>query len=216
MLKQKNLIFIGAPGAGKGTIANVLLAKYPLAHISTGDLLRNEIKNDTSLGRQAAEIMKAGKLVPDDLVTGMVHSRLAQSDCQKGFILDGFPRTLNQADLLDKVLKELNNQLSRVIYLKVSDDILLQRLTARQNCKKCGEIYNKLFMPSKVEGVCDKCGGELFQRPDDSLETAKSRLKVFYQETQPLIDYYEKQGLLLTITSTDKDEIIATLEKELA
>lgn len=216
MLKQKNLIFIGAPGAGKGTIANVLLAKYPLAHISTGDLLRNEIKNDTSLGRQAAEIMKAGKLVPDDLVTGMVRSRLAQSDCQKGFILDGFPRTLNQADLLGKVLKELNNQLSRVIYLKVSDDILLQRLTARQNCKKCGEIYNKLFMPSKVEGVCDKCGGELFQRPDDSLETAKSRLKVFYQETQPLIDYYEKQGLLLTITSTDKDEIIATLEKELA
>lgn len=216
MLKQKNLIFIGAPGAGKGTIANVLLAKYPLAHISTGDLLRNEIKNDTSLGRQAAEIMKAGKLVPDDLVTGMVRSRLAQSDCQNGFILDGFPRTLNQADLLGKVLKELNNQLSRVIYLKVSDDILLQRLTARQNCKKCGEIYNKLFMPSKVEGVCDKCGGELFQRPDDSLETAKSRLKVFYQETQPLIDYYEKQGLLLTITSTDKDEIIATLEKELA
>lgn len=216
MLKQKNLIFIGAPGAGKGTIANILLAKYPLAHISTGDLLRNEIKNDTSLGRQAAEIMKAGKLVPDDLVTGMVRSRLAQSDCQKGFILDGFPRTLNQADLLGKVLKELNNQLSRVIYLKVSDDILLQRLTARQNCKKCGEIYNKLFMPSKVEGVCDKCGGELFQRPDDSLETAKSRLKVFYQETQPLIDYYEKQGLLLTITSTDKDEIIATLEKELA
>lgn len=216
MLKQKNLIFIGAPGAGKGTIANVLLAKYPLAHISTGDLLRNEIKNDTTLGRQAAEIMKAGKLVPDDLVTGMVRSRLAQSDCQNGFILDGFPRTLNQADLLGKVLKELNNQLSRVIYLKVSDDILLQRLTARQNCKKCGEIYNKLFMPSKVEGVCDKCGGELFQRPDDSLETAKSRLKVFYQETQPLIDYYEKQGLLLTITSTDKDEIIATLEKELA
>lgn len=216
MLKQKNLIFIGAPGAGKGTIANVLLAKYPLAHISTGDLLRNEIKNDTSLGRQAAEIMKAGKLVPDDLVTGMVRSRLAKSDCQNGFILDGFPRTLNQADLLGKVLKELNNQLSRVIYLKVSDDILLQRLTARQNCKKCGEIYNKLFMPSKVEGVCDKCGGELFQRPDDSLETAKSRLKVFYQETQPLIDYYEKQGLLLTITSTDKDEIIATLEKELA
>ena len=216
MLKQKNLIFIGAPGAGKGTISGILLAKYPFAHISTGHILRDEIKRDTQLGREASVLMKAGKLVPDEVVAGMVRARLAQPDCQKGFILDGFPRTIHQADLLGEALRELNNPLDRVIYFKVDDELLLQRLTARQNCRKCGEIYNKLFMPSKVEGVCDKCGGELFQRPDDSLETAKSRLEVFYKQTQPLIDYYEKQGLLLTVTETDKDKIVAALEQELA
>ncbi len=216
MLKQKNLIFVGAPGAGKGTISGLMLAKYPMAHISTGDILRDEVKRETPLGREAAVLMKAGKLVPDEVVAGMVRARLAQPDCRNGFILDGFPRTVNQADLLAAALKELNNPLDRVIYFKVDDETLLARLTARQNCRKCGEIYNKLFMPSKVEGICDKCGGELFQRPDDSLETAKSRLEVFYRQTRPLIDYYEKQGLLLTVTETDKERIMALLERELA
>lgn len=217
MFKQKNLIFIGAPGAGKGTISALMLAKQPLVHISTGDLLRDEIKRDTQLGCEASTLMKAGKLVPDEVVAGMVRARLGQPDCRKeGFILDGFPRTIRQAELLADALRELGTQLDRVVYLKVDDELLLQRLTARQNCRKCGAIYNKLFQPSKKENVCDKCGGELFQRPDDSLETAKSRLEVFYRQTQPLIDYYDKLGLLLTITETDKEKIMATLEKELA
>ncbi len=216
MLKQKNLIFIGAPGAGKGTVSAEMQAKYPFAHISTGDILRDEIKRGTKLGLEASVLMKAGKLVPDEVVAGMVRIRLQQPDCQNGFILDGFPRTVHQADLLDEALKELENPLDRVIYLKVEDELLLQRLTARQNCKQCGEIYNRLFLPSKVEGVCDKCGGELIQRADDSLETAKSRLKVFYEQTEPLIAYYQERGLLLTVTEVGKEKIVPLLEKELA
>ena len=211
-----HILLMGPPGAGKGTQAANLVKEFGIPHISTGDMFRAAVKEGTELGLQAKACMDAGKLVPDEVVAGMVRARLAQPDCQKGFILDGFPRTIHQADLLGEALRELNNPLDRVIYFKVDDELLLQRLTARQNCRKCGEIYNKLFMPSKVEGVCDKCGGELFQRPDDSLETAKSRLEVFYKQTQPLIDYYEKQGLLLTVTETDKDKIVAALEQELA
>ena len=215
MLKLKNLIFIGAPGAGKGTFSALLLEKHAMAHISTGDILRDEVKRDTALGREAAKLMKAGKLVPDEIVASMVRNRLAQPDCKNGFILDGFPRTIHQAELLDEALKELNRKLDKVVYFKVDDETILKRLTARQNCKKCGAIYNKLFMPSKVEGVCDACGGELFQRPDDSLETAKSRLKVFYEQTSPLIDFYAKRGELHTITELDKNKIIAELERVL-
>ena len=216
MLTQKNLIFVGAPGAGKGTISAVMLEKYPLVHISTGDILRDEVKRGTELGQQASVLMKEGKLVPDEIVAGMVRARLAQKDCDNGFILDGFPHTINQANLLAEALKELGRPLDRVVYLQVDDEIILQRLTARQNCKKCGAIFNKIFMPSKVENVCDNCGGELFQRPDDSLETAKSRLEVFYKQTQPLLDYYTEQGKVLAITELDKDKIVAAIEKELA
>ncbi len=215
MLKKKNLIFVGAPGAGKGTFSAILLEKHPLAHISTGDILRNEIKNDTPLGREAAVLMKEGKLVPDEIVAGMVKKRLAEKDCENGFILDGFPRTVKQAELLEEALKELGRKLDAVIYFKVPDETLLQRLTARQNCKKCGAIFNKLFMPSKKENVCDHCGGELFQRPDDSLETAKSRLEVFYKQTSPLIEYYDGKSLLMSITELDKDKITAQLFAEL-
>ena len=215
MLTQKNLIFVGAPGAGKGTISAVMLEKYPLVHISTGDILRDEVKRGTELGQQASVLMKEGKLVPDEIVAGMVRARLAQKDCDNGFILDGFPRTINQANLLAEALKELGRPLDRVVYLQVDDEIILKRLTARQNCKKCGAIFNKIFMPSKVENVCDNCGGELFQRPDDSLETAKSRLEVYYKQTQPLIDYYEKLGLLYSCKSTELEEIVAELAKVL-
>lgn len=214
-MKKKNLIFVGAPGAGKGTFSSYLLAKYPLVHISTGDILRDEIKRGTKLGEEASHLMKEGKLVPDEIVAGMVKARLAKSDCDNGFILDGFPRTIRQADLLGEALKELKRPLECVVYFEVPDELLLQRLTARQNCKGCGAIFNKLFMPSKKAGVCDQCGGELFQRPDDSLETAQQRLKVFYSQTQPLIEYYNKAGLLWTITETAKDKIEALLKAEL-
>ena len=217
MLKKKNLIFLGAPGAGKGTISNVLIAKYGVAHISTGDILRAEVAKGTPAGQEAAIIMKAGKLVPDELVCSMVKNRLAEPDCEKGFILDGFPRTIPQADRLAAVLAELGKEIDYAIYLKVEDEILLQRLTARLNCRGCDAIYNKLFKPSKVEGICDCCGSELYQRSDDSLETAKNRLAVFYKQTSPLIEYYEKAGQLLTIEATDSGEImkelVAALEK---
>lgn len=214
-LKKKNLIFIGAPGAGKGTFASALRAVHPIAHISTGDLLRDEIKRDTELGRSVAGLMKDGKLVPDQLVADLVRARLQQPDCADGFILDGYPRTIVQAELLADVLKSLGRTLDRVVYLKVDDEVILQRLTARVSCKNCKEIYNKIFMPPKQEGVCDKCGGELIQRADDSLETAKNRLKVFYDQTSPLIEYYTKSGKLFEITETDKDRATATLLQEL-
>ena len=210
-MKEHNLIFLGAPGAGKGTVSKQVLAKYPLAHISTGDLLRAEVAAGTELGKKADALMKSGQLVPDEIVAGMVRSRLTQDDTKPGFILDGFPRTVAQAELLNDALKAIGRELQQVVYFKVDDEILLQRLTARQNCRGCDAIYNKIFMPPKTEGICDKCGSELFQRADDSLETAKSRLAVFHQQTQPLIDYYEQRGLLYTCKSTDKDDIVSEL-----
>ena len=211
MLTKKNLIFLGGPGAGKGTVSNAMIAKYGVAHISTGDILRAEVAKGTPAGKEAGAIMKSGGLVPDAMVCGMVGERLKEPDCEKGFILDGFPRTIPQADRLAAVLAELGKEIDYAIYLKVEDEVLLQRLTARLNCRGCDAIYNKLFMPPKTEGICDKCGSELFQRADDSLETAKNRLSVFHQQTQPLIDYYEQRGLLYTCKSTGKDAIVAEL-----
>ena len=211
MLTKKNLIFLGGPGAGKGTVSNRMIAKYGVAHISTGDILRAEVAKGTPAGKEAGAIMKSGGLVPDALVCGMVGERLKEPDCEKGFILDGFPRTIAQADTLAETLKAMGKQIDAVIYLNVADEIILQRLTARMNCRGCDAIYNKIFMPPKTEGICDKCGSELFQRADDSLETAKSRLAVFHKQTQPLIDYYEKLGLLYSCKSTDLDEIVAEL-----
>ncbi len=214
-LKKKNLIFFGAPGAGKGTMANALKAVHPVAHISTGDLLRDEIRRDTELGRAASEIMKAGKLVPDEIVADMVRARLSQPDCAKGFILDGYPRTVPQAHLLDKVLADLGLTLDCVVYLKVDDDVILKRLTSRVSCKDCKAIYNLLFMPPKKAGVCDECGGELVQRADDSLETAQNRLKVFYEQTSPLLDLYRERGLVYERAELDLDKATRQLLEEL-
>ncbi len=214
-LTKKNLVFLGAPGAGKGTVSNLLLGKVKLAHISTGDLLRAEVAAQTELGIEAAKIMKAGGLVPDEIVAGMVRNRLQSDDCRDGFILDGFPRTIAQAELLDKALADMGKKLDAVIYFKVDDEILIQRLTARLNCRGCDAIYNKLFMPPKTEGICDKCGAELYQRADDSLETAKSRLEVFYKQTSPLIDYYEKAGNLITMGQGDSKAIVEAMIDEL-
>ncbi len=215
MIAKKNLIFLGAPGAGKGTGANGLTEREPLVHISTGDILREEVKNGTELGKTAAVLMKKGELVPDEIVAGMVKLRLRQHDCDNGFILDGFPRTIKQAELLEDALKEINKEIDAVIYFDIEDDILLKRLTARISCKKCGRIYNKLFLPPKKENTCDDCNEELFQRPDDSLETAKDRLEVFYESTQPLINYYRSKNILTSITEVERDEMVAALFKKL-
>ena len=215
MINKRNLIFLGAPGAGKGTAASALTQAEPLVHISTGDILREEIKNGTELGKSAAVLMDKGQLVPDDIVAGMVKTRLQQADCENGFILDGFPRTINQAKLLEKALEEIGKDIDSVIYFQIEDEILLKRLTARVSCKKCGRIFNKIFLPPKAENICDDCGIELFQRPDDSLETAQERLKVFYKNTQPLIDYYISENLLTSITDTDRDKMVAALFKAL-
>ena len=215
MLTKKNLIFLGGPGAGKGTVSNAMIAKYGVAHISTGDILRAEVAKGTPAGKEAGAIMKSGGLVPDAMVCGMVGERLKEPDCEKGFILDGFPRTIAQAETLAEILTAMGKKIDAVVYLNVADEIILQRLTARMNCRGCDAIYNKIFMPPTTEGICDKCGSELFQRADDSLETAKSRLAVFHKQTQPLIEYYEKLGLLYSCKSTDLDEIVAELAKVL-
>ena len=215
MLTKKNLIFLGGPGAGKGTVSNAMIAKYGVAHISTGDILRAEVAKGTPAGKEAGAIMKSGGLVPDAMVCGMVGERLKQPDCEAGFILDGFPRTIAQAETLADILTKMGKKIDSVIYLNVADEVILQRLTARMNCRGCDAIYNKIFMPPKTEGICDKCGSELFQRADDSLETAKSRLAVFHKQTQPLIEYYEKLGLLYSCQSTELDEIVAELAKVL-
>ena len=209
-------ILLGPPGAGKGTQAVKIVEKYGIPHISTGDIFRENIKNGTELGKKAQEYMNRGELVPDELVVEIATDRLLKDDCKEGFLLDGFPRTVFQAEKLDEFLQAHGQKLDVVIDIEVEKQELLTRLTGRRVCKKCGASYHIVNIPPKKEGICDICGGELFQRPDDSLETAKSRLEVFYRQTQPLIDYYDKLGLLLTITETDKAKIMATLEKELA
>lgn len=214
-LRKKNLIFLGAPGAGKGTIAKEMVDKYRIAHISTGDILRAEVAARTEAGKQAEALIKEGQLVPDELVAEMVRRRIAEPDCKRGFILDGFPRTIRQAEMLEDALRELKLFIDLVIYLAVDDETLLKRLTARLNCRKCDAIYNKISRPPKKAGVCDQCGGELFQRPDDSLETAKSRLKVFYAQTAPLVDYYRKNGLLFTLEAAAIPEMMAKVSAEL-
>lgn len=205
---KRNIIFLGAPGAGKGTFASMLSEKVLLSHISTGDIFRREIKNETEIGKKARKYVETGGLVPDEIVAEMVTKRLSEPDCANGFILDGFPRTLNQAQLLKNSLKNIKMKIDGVIYFEANDDLLIKRLTARIMCKQCNENFNKLFSPPKVEGKCDKCGGELYQRKDDSPETAKSRLELFYKETSPLVDFYKKENLLLSLNSEREKDVV--------
>ena len=203
---------MGPPGAGKGTLSEVLLKDEKLVHSSTGDILRAEIAQGTELGKSAKALMDQGKLVPDQIVADMVASRLTQSDCDAGFILDGFPRTVAQAELLKESAAKIGRNLDKVVLFDAPRELLLQRLTARLTCRQCKASFNKIFAQPKTEGVCDHCGGELFQRSDDSLETAQNRLKVYDEQTAPLIDYYRSNGLLATIDSSlPKDQGYAAL-----
>ncbi|MEJ5329532.1 MAG: adenylate kinase [Desulfobaccales bacterium] len=196
-----NLILLGGPGAGKGTQAKKLIDKYQIPQISTGDILRAAVKEGTEMGKKAKEYMDAGKLVPDEVVIGIIKDRLAQPDCKKGFILDGFPRTVPQAEALDKVLADLGSKIDHVISIDVDEEELVTRLTGRRTCKNpdCGQMYHIKFNPPKKEGVCDKCGSELYQRDDDNEATVRSRLATYNQATKPLIDYYQAKGLLRPI-----------------
>ncbi len=206
------LLLMGPPGAGKGTQAEVLTQKLSIPHISTGDMFRKAIKDGTELGRKAKEYIDAGKLVPDEVTVGIVRERLAEPDCERGFLLDGFPRTVNQAEALDEILNELGIKLDAVINIEVPRGKLLDRLTGRRICKSCGATYHVTFNPPKEANQCDVCGGELYQRSDDTVETVANRLDVYAKQTAPLIEYYQKQGLLENING---DQEIKAVLKEI-
>lgn len=209
-----NLVLLGPPGAGKGTQSVVLSKEYRLPHISTGDILRESIKAGLELGLKAKSYMDKGELVPDEVVTGIVAERLSRPDAKKGFILDGFPRTLTQAKELDKSLKNMSSKLDLVLYFETSEKVAIERLTGRRVCKACGFNYHVKNIPPKVAGVCDKCGGELFQRPDDTEATVRNRLKVYEAQTSPLIDYYSRGSILRKVSGDmDVDKLNKVLSK---
>ena len=214
---ELRLILLGPPGAGKGTQASAIVEKYNIPHISTGDIFRENIKKGTELGEKAKEYMDKGLLVPDELVISIVEDRLQQEDCKNGFLLDGFPRTLNQGEALDEVLSKMGLNLNRVVNLDVGKEILIERAIGRRICKDCGEVFHIKFNPSKKEGVCDNCGGKLYQRDDDTVETVEKRIEVYHKQTEPLIDYYNKKGLILNVDgSKDKNLLFEEIVKALS
>ena len=208
-MRWQALIFLGAPGAGKGTQAREVSRHFSIPQISTGDMLREAVRNQTPLGLAAKAKMEAGELVPDEVVCGIVEQRIGQPDCQRGFILDGFPRTLAQAEFVDRMLQAKGKGNPLVFEIKVDRDLLLKRLTGRRTCSVCGEIYNVYLSPPKVEGVCDKDGGKLLQRVDDSEETIRQRLVAYEKQTSPLIDYYRRKGVLQEVDGNRAPEVIA-------
>ena len=206
------IIMLGAPGAGKGTQSERNGAKYGLPQISTGDIFRANLSAGTELGMKAKTYMDAGELVPDELTCDLVVDRISKDDCANGYILDGFPRTLAQADLLTKVLAESGDKVDFAVNVDVPDENIIARMSGRRVCGKCGKPYHIVNMPPKVEGICDNCGGELIQRKDDLAETVKNRLTVYHEQTQPLIDYYDAKGCLVTVDGTkDIDEVFADI-----
>lgn len=211
------IIMLGAPGAGKGTQAKMLADKYNIPHISTGDIFRANIKNGTELGKKAKEYMDKGALVPDELTCDLVVDRIKQEDCAEGYILDGFPRTIPQAECLDAALQSMNDKIDYAVNVDVPDENIVRRMSGRRACVACGATYHIVYNPTKEEGVCDRCGKELILRDDDKPETVEKRLNVYHEQTQPLIDYYSGKGVLAEVDGTKDmqevfDAIVAVLE----
>ena len=210
------LLIMGAPGAGKGTQAALIKEAYNIKHISTGDMFRKAISEKTPTGIEAKSYIDQGKLVPDSVTNKLVRERLSEKDCENGFLLDGYPRNLAQAEELDKILKDLGIKLDAVINVSVDDNFLIERITGRRTCTKCGASYHVSFNKPKVEGICDECGSTLIQRPDDSEETIKNRLSVYYEKTKPVLDYYEAQNIVKNVDGIGEiNEIFEKLKKEL-
>ncbi len=196
------IIMLGAPGAGKGTQAKMIADRYGIPHVSTGDIFRANIKNGTELGRQAKEYMDQGQLVPDELTVKILLDRVAQPDCKNGYVLDGFPRTIPQAEVLTEALDKLGEKIDYAIDVNVPDENIINRMGGRRACVACGATYHVVYIPTKVEGICDRCGEKLILRDDDKPETVKKRLDVYHKQTQPLIDYYTAAGILKTVDGT--------------
>ena len=206
------IIMLGAPGAGTGTQAKKIAAKYDIPHISTGDIFRANIKNGTELGNKAKTYMDQGLLVPDELVVDLVVDRVQQDDCKNGYVLDGFPRTIPQAEALDKALAEFGDKIDYAIDVNVPDENIVKRMGGRRACVGCGATYHLVYAPTKTEGICDVCGKELILRDDDKPETVQKRLNVYHEQTQPLIDYYTKAGILKTVDGTvDINDVFAAI-----
>lgn len=208
------LIMLGAPGAGKGTQAKKIAEKYNIPHISTGDIFRANIKNGTELGQKAKTYMDQGLLVPDELVVDLVMDRFAQPDCENGYVLDGFPRTIPQAEVLDAALEKAGAKIDYAINVEVPDENIVNRMSGRRACVACGATYHLVHIPPKAEGICDTCGKELILRDDDKPETVKKRLGVYHEQTQPLIDYYTKKGALVEVDGTvDMEDVFNAIVK---
>lgn len=211
------IILLGAPGAGKGTVAKMLTALDGSVQISTGDILRGAVQAGTELGQKANAFMKAGDLVPDELIMDIMKARLQEPDCEKGFLLDGFPRTIPQAEALKTLLNDLGIKLDMAVNLEVPREVILDRLTTRRTCEnpECQAIYNIKSNPPKIEGICDKCGSKVIQREDETEEAISHRLEIYNEKTAPLIGYYDKEGLLMTVNATSSDAVVKAIQERL-
>ncbi|WP_053040092.1 adenylate kinase [Staphylococcus haemolyticus] len=203
-----NIILMGLPGAGKGTQASEIVKKFPIPHISTGDMFRKAIKDETDLGKEAKSYMDRGELVPDEVTVGIVKERISEDDAKKGFLLDGFPRTIDQAEALNDIMSELGRNIDAVINIEVPEEELMNRLTGRRICEKCGTTYHLVFNPPKVDGICDIDGGKVYQREDDNPETVSNRLNVNVKQSKPILEYYNEKGVLKNIDGAkDIDDV---------
>jgi adenylate kinase len=209
------IILLGPPGAGKGTIAKALMAQDGSVQISTGDILRAAVAAGTELGKKAEAAMKAGDLVTDELIMGIMEERLLEDDCKQGYLLDGFPRTIPQAEALRALLARLGEKLDCALELDIPREVIIDRLTTRRTCSNCGEIYNVKSKPPKVEGVCDVCGSEIVQRDDETEEAIENRLEVYNEQTAPLVDFYRNEGLLVSVPTSDLEPVLAAINSRL-